>query len=39
MLLGHVTKGRMTIDQEEYGSVEEIASIYNNVIGNVMKKK
>ncbi|MEN9948603.1 MAG: hypothetical protein RL106_1426 [Bacteroidota bacterium] len=39
MLLGHVTKGRMTIDEEEYGSVEEIASIYNNVIGNVMKKK
>lgn len=39
MLLGHVTKGRMTIDQEEYGSVEEISSIYNNGIGNVMKKK
>jgi phosphoribosylformylglycinamidine synthase len=39
MLLGHVTKGRMTIDEEEFGSVEEIASIYNNVIGNVMKKK
>jgi phosphoribosylformylglycinamidine synthase len=39
MLLGHVTKGRMTIDEEEFGSVEEVASIYNNVIGNVMKKK
>ncbi len=39
MLLGHVTKGRMTIDQEEYGSVEEMSDIYNNAIGNVMKKK
>jgi phosphoribosylformylglycinamidine synthase len=38
MLLGHVTKGRMTIDQEEYGSVEEMSDIYNNAIGNVMKK-
>ncbi|MEY2938929.1 MAG: hypothetical protein RL062_1518, partial [Bacteroidota bacterium] len=35
MLLGHVTKGRMTIDQEEYGSVEEMSDIYNNAIGNV----
>ena len=39
MLLGHVTKGRFTIDGEEYGSVEEISEIYNNAIGNFMKKK
>lgn len=39
MLLGHVTKGRFTIDGEEFGSVDEVAEIYNNAIGNFMKKK
>ncbi len=39
MLLGHVTKGRFTIDGEEFGSVEEVADIYSNAIGNFMKKK
>jgi phosphoribosylformylglycinamidine synthase len=39
MLLGHVTKGRFTIDGEEYGSVDEISELYNNAIGNFMKKK
>ncbi len=39
MLLGHVTKGRFTIDGEEYGSVDEIGELYNNAIGNFMKKK
>jgi phosphoribosylformylglycinamidine synthase len=39
MLLGHVTKGRFTIDGEEFGSVDELAEIYNNAIGNFMKKK
>jgi hypothetical protein len=39
MLLGHVTKGRFTIDGEEFGSVDEIADIYSNAIGNFMKKK
>ena len=38
MLLGHVTKGRFTIDGEEFGSVDELAEIYNNAIGNFMKK-
>ncbi len=39
MLLGHVTKGRFTIDGEEFGSVDELSEIYNNAIGNFMKKK
>lgn len=39
MLLGHVTKGRFTIDGEEFGSVDEVSEIYNNAIGNFMKKK
>ncbi len=39
MLLGHVTKGRFTIDGEEFGLVDEIVEIYGNAIGNFMKKK
>ena len=30
MLLGHVTKGRIAIDDQDFGSIEEYKEIYNN---------
>ena len=30
MLLGHVTKGRIAIDDQNFGSIEEYKEIYNN---------
>jgi phosphoribosylformylglycinamidine synthase len=30
MLLGHVTKGRITVDDNDFGQVEEYKRIYNN---------
>ena len=30
MLLGHVTKGRITVDDKEFGQVKEYKNIYNN---------
>lgn len=36
-LLGHVTKGRFTVDQDEWGNVDTFADLYSNAIGNKMK--
>jgi phosphoribosylformylglycinamidine synthase len=38
MMLGHVTKGRMTVDEELFGDVTEMTDIYRNAIGNYFKK-
>ena len=35
-LLGHVTKGRMTIDGEDFGAVTEYKALYENAIGKMM---
>jgi phosphoribosylformylglycinamidine synthase len=32
-LLGHVTKGKMMIDNEHYGFIVEAKEIYNNALG------
>lgn len=32
-LLGHVTKGKLQIDEEHYGFITEAAEIYNNALG------
>ena len=37
-LLGHVTQGKMCVDGEHFGFVEEFGKIYDNVIGDEMKK-
>ena len=37
-LLGHVTQGKMCVDGEHFGFVEEFGKIYDNVIGEEMKR-
>jgi len=32
-LLGHVTKGKMMVDDEHYGFVDEVKELYNNALG------
>jgi hypothetical protein len=36
MLLGHVTKGRITIDDENFGFIEDYHQLYNNSIAEEM---
>jgi phosphoribosylformylglycinamidine synthase len=36
MLLGHVTKGRVTIDEENFGFIEDYRTIYENSIAEAM---
>lgn len=38
MLLGHVTKGRLTIDEENFGFISDMQSLYNNSIAEEMAK-
>lgn len=35
-LLGHVTKGKMCVDEEHYGFVDEIKDIYDNALGKAL---
>ena len=37
-LLGHVTKGKMVVDGEHYGFVQDLGDIYQNSIGDAMTK-
>ena len=37
-LLGHVTKGSIRIDDEEWGTADEYKSLYDNAIGNAVAK-
>lgn len=36
-LLGHVTKGRITIDGDEFGEIAEFKAIFDNAIGDKME--
>jgi phosphoribosylformylglycinamidine synthase len=36
MLLGHVTKGRVTIDEENFGFIDDYLQLYNNSIAEEM---
>lgn len=38
MLLGHVTKGRVTIDEENFGFIEDFRSLYENSIAEEMAR-
>lgn len=37
-LLGHVTKGKLVVDGEHFGFIEDIRPLYENAIGDVMSK-
>ena len=37
-LLGHVTKGRMSVDDAHFGMIGEAEEIYNGVLGKIMNK-
>lgn len=37
-LLGHVTQGKMVVDDEHYGFVQEAKEIYNNALGKRLEK-
>ena len=38
MLLGHVTKGRVTIDEENFGFIHDLQTLYDNSIAEEMAK-
>jgi phosphoribosylformylglycinamidine synthase len=35
-LLGHVTKGSIRIDDEDWGSVDEYKELYDNALGKAL---
>ena len=37
ILLGHVTKGRITVDDKHYGNIEEYKGIYNGSLSERLK--
>jgi phosphoribosylformylglycinamidine synthase len=38
ILLGHVTKGRITVDDKDFGKIEEYKKIYNNSLADKLNK-
>ena len=38
ILLGHVTKGRITVDEKDYGKIAEYKTIYNNSLAEKLNK-
>jgi phosphoribosylformylglycinamidine synthase II len=36
-LLGHVTKGKICVDDEHYGFVDEMKDIFDNALGNILE--
>ena len=38
MLLGHVTRGKLVVDEQHYGFIQDFADIYNNALGEEMKQ-
>ena len=39
MLLGHVTQGRIVVDDKNFGMLEEYKTIYNNSLADKLNKK
>jgi phosphoribosylformylglycinamidine synthase len=37
-LLGHVTKGKMVIDDKHYGFINEAKEVYENALANILEK-
>ena len=38
-LLGHVTKGKMQVDEEHFGFISEAKAIYQNALGELLENK
>ena len=38
-LLGHVTKGKMQVDEEHFGFISEAKAIFQNALGNILDNK
>ena len=38
MLLGHVTKGRIAVDDKNFGKIDEYKTIYNNSLAKKLNK-
>jgi phosphoribosylformylglycinamidine synthase len=38
-LLGHVTKGKMQVDEEHFGFISEAKAIFHNALGNMLDNK
>jgi phosphoribosylformylglycinamidine synthase subunit PurL len=38
ILLGHVTKGRITVDDTNFGKIDEYKKIYNNSLADKLNK-
>ena len=36
-LLGHVTKGKICVDEEHYGFVAEMKDVFDNALGNILE--
>ena len=36
-LLGHVTKGKMVVDDEHFGFVDEAKYIFENALGRILE--
>ena len=36
-LLGHVTKGKLVVDDEHYGFVSDAKEIYDNALGELLE--
>jgi len=36
-LLGHVTKGKMMVDDEHFGFISEAKEIFDNALGNLIE--
>ncbi len=36
-VIGHITKGKIVIDDQHFGMIDEFKSVYDNAIGNKMK--
>ena len=37
-LLGHVTKGKMMVDDEHFGFITEAKELFNNALGKKIEK-
>ena len=37
-LLGHVTKGRISVDGESIGDINDFKGLYNNSLGELLDK-
>jgi phosphoribosylformylglycinamidine synthase len=37
MLLGHITRGNIRVDEKDFGNIEEFSDIYQNALANKLK--